>query len=138
MKRFCLFFIGLLVTTALMAQNGVVSGVVSDADSGEPLVGATVIEVGTNNGTVTDVDGKYILKLTKQTAQLRFSYLGYADLTAHAKAGATLNLILKPLAHQLHLQSEERSAYHGYVFKSRAGTERYGCRLTSGSKLGRS
>ena len=49
MKRFCLFFIGLLVTTALMAQNGVVSGVVSDADSGEPLVGATVIEVGTNN-----------------------------------------------------------------------------------------
>ena len=101
MKRFCLFFIGLLVTTALMAQNGVVSGVVSDADSGEPLVGATVIEVGTNNGTVTDVDGKYILKLTKQTAQLRFSYLGYADLTAHAKAGATLNLILKPLAHEL-------------------------------------
>lgn len=36
MKRFCLFFIGLLVTTALMAQNGVVSGVVSDADSANP------------------------------------------------------------------------------------------------------
>lgn len=101
MKRFCLFIFGLLVTTALMAQNWTVSGVVRDAETGEPLVGATIIEVGTSNGTVTDVDGNFSLKLTKQATQVRFSYLGYTDQTLQAKAGQSMTVRLKPLAHEL-------------------------------------
>ncbi|ALO47701.1 SusC/RagA family TonB-linked outer membrane protein [Hoylesella enoeca] len=101
MKRFCLFIFGLLVTTALMAQNWAVSGVVRDAETGEPLVGATIIEVGTSNGTVTDVDGNFSLKLTKQATQVRFSYLGYTDQTLQAKAGQSMTVRLKPLAHEL-------------------------------------
>ena len=92
MKRFCLFIFGLLVTTALMAQNWAVSGVVRDAETGEPLVGATIIEVGTSNGTVTDVDGNFSLKLTKQATQVRFSYLGYTDQTLQAKAGQSMTV----------------------------------------------
>ena len=53
-----------------------ISGVISD-NGGEPLIGVTVVEKGTNNGTVTDFDGNYII--TTQTAHpvLVFSYLGY-------------------------------------------------------------
>ena len=45
------------ITTLLKAQGISVSGIVSDIDSNEPLVGATIVEVGTHNGTVTDMDG---------------------------------------------------------------------------------
>ena len=53
-----------------------ISGVISD-NGGEPLIGVTVVEKGTNNGTVTDFDGNYII--TTQTAHpvLVFSYVGY-------------------------------------------------------------
>lgn len=53
-----------------------ISGVISD-NGGEPLIGVTVVEKGTNNGTVTDFDGNY--KITTQTAHpvLVFSYVGY-------------------------------------------------------------
>lgn len=53
-----------------------ISGVISD-NGGKPLIGVTVVEKGTNNGTVTDFDGNY--KITTQTAHpvLVFSYVGY-------------------------------------------------------------
>ena len=52
-----------------------VSGVVSD-ETGEPIIGANIIGVGTNIGTTTDVNGKYTVTVPRGTV-LRFSYLGY-------------------------------------------------------------
>ena len=43
----------------LIAQNGSISGRVTDADTGDPLVGANVIIVGTNLGAATDINGEY-------------------------------------------------------------------------------
>ena len=57
------------------AQEVNVSGVVTDA-TGETIIGASVVEKGTTNGTVTDIDGKFSIKV-KQGAQLEFSYIGY-------------------------------------------------------------
>lgn len=65
----------LLCSTAAMAQSQK-SGVIKDAN-GEPLVGVTVLEQGTSNGTVTDVNGRYTLKTTKANAKLKVSYIGY-------------------------------------------------------------
>ena len=65
----------LLCSTAAMAQSQK-SGVIKDAN-GEPLVGVTVLEQGTSNGTVTDVNGRYTLKTTKANAKLKVSYVGY-------------------------------------------------------------
>lgn len=69
----------LLSSTAAMAQSQK-SGVIKDAN-GEPLVGVTVLEQGTTNGTVTDVNGRYTLKTTKPNAKLKVSYIGYETQT---------------------------------------------------------
>lgn len=70
------FMLALLATAVvLFAQNRTVTGVVSD-DQG-PVVGASVMEKGTNNGTITDLDGKYTLSV-RPGATLVFSSIGYA------------------------------------------------------------
>lgn len=53
-----------------------VSGIVKSADSGEPLPGVAVVEKGTNNGTVTNFEGKFDLTVSSNTAMLVFSSLG--------------------------------------------------------------
>jgi len=68
----CLFF----VNTAF-AQNITIKGKVTDATTGESLIGVSVLVKGTTNGTQTDVNGAY--SLTAPTnATLTFTYLGYA------------------------------------------------------------
>ena len=66
------------------------------ADSQGPLIGATVMEKGTNNGTVTDFDGNFSLNV-KSGATLVISYVG--DETQEVKAGDNLNVILKEDGH---------------------------------------
>lgn len=69
-----------------------VSGTVKDA-KGEPLIGVSVIIKGTNNGTVTDVDGKFSLK-ANTGAVLEFSYIGYTSKTVTVTRAATLDIVL--------------------------------------------
>ncbi|MEN1786110.1 MAG: carboxypeptidase-like regulatory domain-containing protein, partial [Bacteroidota bacterium] len=56
-----------------------VSGTVVDADSGEPLIGANVVEKGTNFGTVTDLNGEFSLSLKEDAPILVISYTGYKE-----------------------------------------------------------
>ena len=77
----------LVCSTVAMAQNRV-SGVIRDAQ-GEPLVGVSVVEAGTQNGTVTDVDGRYSLDV-KRGAQLNVSYIGFEPQTITAGESVTL------------------------------------------------
>ena len=72
-------------------ENGV-SGVVTD-ESGDPLIGASVMIVGTKLGTVTDFEGRYSITLPKDKKQLRFSYIGYNQRTLTV-SGPTLNVKL--------------------------------------------
>ena len=67
-----------------------VKGTVVD-DAGEPVIGATIMEKGTRNGTVTDIDGNYVIKV-KRNAQLAISYLGYATQVVPA---GTSKVVLK-------------------------------------------
>ena len=61
-----LFFVSLAFL--LQAQERTISGVVTLAESNEPLIGVTVLEKGTTNGAFTDIDGKYALKITSDEA----------------------------------------------------------------------
>ena len=72
-------------------QNQTVSGLVVDA-SGEPVIGASVVEKGTSNGIVTDIDGKFTLNV-KQGATLKISYVGYQS--QEVKASRTMKIVLK-------------------------------------------
>lgn len=87
----------LLLTTAalsLQAQTrNQVSGRVTDA-AGEPLVGATVVVVGTTIGTTTDIDGNYAIN-APAAGQLKFSYIGYAEQTVEIGTQSVINITLQ-------------------------------------------
>lgn len=74
-----------------MAQIKVTGTVVSQED-GQPVVGASVLVVGTKTGTVTDVDGKFSLTVAEKGAKLRVSYLGLLpkEVTASENMQITL------------------------------------------------
>lgn len=75
---------------ASIQQNKTVKGRVIDAN-GEPVIGASILEKGTTNGTITDFDGNFQLNV-KEGAVLSISYIGYAvqELTAQANMTITL------------------------------------------------
>lgn len=86
---FVLFCIG-TCTSVLWAQNKV-SGVVMDKDANMPLIGCNVVEKGTTNGTVTDLDGKYVLEVGAN-AILEFSYLGMETITEPINGRSVINV----------------------------------------------
>ena len=86
----------LLVSTIMYAQSEI-SGTVVDA-SGETVIGATVMEKGTSNGTVTDFDGNFKLKVNEGTV-LVFSYIGYLTQELPAKDG--MQVVMKDNAKEL-------------------------------------
>src|SRR5690606_25759923 len=78
MKSSLLLLIGMLAAIPLMAQTGTtVRGTILEESSGEPLPGVSILEKGTTNGTVTDLDGKYAITLASENATLRVSFIGF-------------------------------------------------------------
>ena len=94
MRNFFLFLLLVIgSTTSLLAQQ-TVSGIVSDVD-GVPLIGVNVLEAGTANGTITDVDGSYSLTVA-DGASLEFSYTGFATQTIETSAySGAINVTLE-------------------------------------------
>jgi len=86
---FCVF------VTMSFAQVREISGVVTDADTGEPLIGANVIIVGTSTGTVTDFNGAYSLEVPEEYNQIEVSYTGYTAQTITLGAGNVIDVALK-------------------------------------------
>ncbi|MEL7020709.1 MAG: TonB-dependent receptor, partial [Bacteroidota bacterium] len=82
MKEACLLALFLPLWT--FAQTGQFGGRITDVQTGEPLIGATVQLEGTNLGTVTDFDGFYLLEnVPPQTYNITSTYLGYVSLTKY-------------------------------------------------------
>ena len=80
-----------LGATALLAQKNIsMTGTVTDVNK-EPVVGASVIQKGTTNGTMTDLDGNFTLTVPED-AMIEFSSIGFVSQTL--KAAVTLNVIL--------------------------------------------
>lgn len=75
MKKHLLTLLLALGSVVLFAQT-TVSGKIVDAETGEALIGATVLEKGTNNGVITDVQGAFTLKV-KSESTIAISYVGY-------------------------------------------------------------
>ena len=78
-RRSYLLFGALMLVNVLLAQRSI-SGTVTDAETGEPLIGASVLAQGTTTGTVTDFDGTYTLDVPEGASVLEFSYTGYTAL----------------------------------------------------------
>jgi hypothetical protein len=74
-------------------SDGSVSGVVLD-EEGQPLIGCSVLVVGTSLATVTNFDGRYSITLPRGKSQLQFDFIGYERQT-HRVNGPTLNVRMK-------------------------------------------
>ena len=96
MKRKIIFLSALLLIGVFFinAQQRIsVSGVVTDASDGSPLIGVSVLQKGTTNGTVTNVDGKFTLNAPKGSV-LVFSYVGM-DKQEIQLNGSSLNVAMQ-------------------------------------------
>lgn len=93
-KNFFLLLVVLVSSAMLQAQNIAVSGIVKDV-TGEPLPGVNIMEKGTTNGTITDVDGKFTLSVKGTNAVLTVSFVGYAPQEISVKGKRNLDVTLK-------------------------------------------
>ena len=89
--RYALVAMLLFACTAIQAQT--ISGNVKDS-AGEPIIGATIMEQGTQNGTVTDFDGNFTLKLQKG-GNLNISYVGMKSQVIKTAGKSSVNVTLE-------------------------------------------
>ncbi len=75
-------------------QRVAATGVVQDAESGEPIIGASVVEKGTTNGVVTDVNGRFTLNVSAGSV-LQISYVGYETQEVTVTDGKTILVMLR-------------------------------------------
>lgn len=82
--------------TASFAQSVTIKGKVID-EFGEGIIGGNILEKGTTNGTITDLDGNYTLTVSNgQRSTLQFSYIGYNTLEEAVKGRTTIDITLDP------------------------------------------
>ena len=88
----------LVAATLTMSANGfaqtVIKGNVTD-NTGEPIIGASVIEQGTNTGGVTDLDGNFTITLTGNSKKLKISYVGMKPQLVNVAGKSTINVKLE-------------------------------------------
>ena len=88
-KRLILSFLVTLLSTIMYAQQEITGNVVDP--EGEPIIGATVMEKGTSNGVITDIDGNFKMKVAAGTT-LVFSYIGFNTQELPAQNGMQVQL----------------------------------------------
>lgn len=99
---FCLLCIALLGTVSpAFAQEGKkITGHVVD-DTNEPLIGASILVVGTSTGVITDLDGNFNIIVPSGATVLQISYVGYETVTVPVPSGNTVNVKMKSDAQML-------------------------------------
>lgn len=107
MKRLFSIFTSLILTgifTCLVAQD-IVRGRVIESGTDEPIIGATVVELDANErvikGTITDFNGNYAIQLSKPDASLRFSFIGYKNITEQVSGRTIIDVALESSAIEL-------------------------------------
>ena len=82
-----------IILEEIEIQNRIITGNVNDSD-GNPLPGASVLEVGTENGSSTDFDGNFSIELENDNAELQFSFIGFKTQNLNVGSSDILNVTL--------------------------------------------
>ena len=90
---FCLIRVS---ASPIPPEPTIIKGVVVEKETGETLPGVNVIVDGTKNGTITDINGNFILKLPSEKAILKFSYIGYITQEVRITNQTVLKIALLP------------------------------------------
>jgi len=99
MKKISFLLVYLLTSVIVCAQHKKISGTITGTQN-ETIIGATVLEKGTTNGVVTDIDGKFSIQLTNDNATLVISYIGYKTQEIKPQ-GNTLSIQMDEVSEQL-------------------------------------
>ena len=103
-KSILLFVLFALLNIPLMlfAQSGYkVKGHIISAEDNQPMIGVSVLEKGTTNGVITDIDGNYSITVTKSPATLQFSYIGMQTVEKQVNASTRIDLKMESSAQQM-------------------------------------
>ena len=85
-KRLLLIAVWMIVSVSGMAQNGIIKGTITDANTKETLIGATVVLQGTTTGAISDFDGNFLIeKVAKGSYNLVISYISYDNQIVRAE-----------------------------------------------------
>ena len=114
-KRLMTVAAAIAVSTSMAFAQSQISGKVTASEDGSPIVGASIKVVGTNTGTVTDIDGNFMLTLQKPNAELEISYIGM--VSKRLKASAKMNVLLDSES-----QSLEQVIITGYGAAKKLGS----------------
>lgn len=101
MKAQFFLLLFLLLQGSIWAQERIVSGIVQDAQTGEPLIGVNVKLQGVNSGVISDIDGKYRVNVDEGVDQLVFSYIGYETVTVTIGDRSIIDVLMDVSAAQL-------------------------------------
>jgi Ca-activated chloride channel family protein len=98
MKKMTMITAALLVLFFFLSFRAsiTVTGIVTDSETGTALPGVNIIEKGTSNGCITDLNGRYTISLSNEKSILVFSYLGYVTKEAKIAGRTQINLALEP------------------------------------------
>lgn len=134
-------WLAILCSTAF-GQEVTLSGVVTDSESGEPLVGASVV-TSEGKGVTTDLDGKYVLKLAKKQHTVNYSFIGYEPKTKEidlsSGAPVTKNVKLGLKSEQLDIVVVSASQYQKSIAEETVSMEVVSAKLiqnTNATDLG--
>jgi len=92
MKKTLFFFMSMLVSISLLSQTNIVSGTIKD-QQGEPIIGASIIETNTSNGTTSDLNGQFSIKVQPNT-NLTITYVGFKTQVIEVEKQQTINIIM--------------------------------------------
>lgn len=93
LRFFISMFFLFIIPTLVFSQTKGITGIVTSTD-GSSLVGVSVVEKGTTNGTITDLDGKYQIHLKGEVGTLVFSMIGMETQEKNVKNGDVVNILL--------------------------------------------
>lgn len=92
MKNFFLLCVALIMSFQLIAQPRRISGTILDSKDKSAMIGANIMEKGTSNGTITDINGKFSLNVSSSNSILVISSIGYTTLEVNVGNNSVLNL----------------------------------------------
>ena len=96
MRKAIVLLLGVVFALSMMAQEHTVTGVVTDAETGDPLPGVSVVLIGTTIGAATNAEGEYSVRIPAGYNTLQFSFVGYATQRVSIDARTEINIQLQP------------------------------------------
>ena len=94
LKTGCFLVFLIFLTPYIYAQKLSVSGVILSAEDNQPIIGATVLEKGTGNGTLSDTEGAFKIDVASPNAVLIFTYIGLESIEMPVGGKTTLNVVM--------------------------------------------